>query len=212
MKKLLLLSIAFSLFSCGGSSDYENSDKKALAESKKEASAEMTSASYDYDEVEEVNEILAGAVSNGTNKNYTKKKVESEQKDGVVDENIAPDFVDARIIKTANIKFKVVDVDQSTRDVQKIIKTKGAYISDMNQSKNRDHFYSEITIRVPNLYFEDVLNQLALSGEKVDYKRITSQDVTEEYVDIQTRLKTKKRLRKDMKKSLEVKPKQFLKY
>ena len=194
MKKIMLLSIAFYLFACSGNI---NTEYKKDEQSKEETKAEYTEAAEGENRTEDYNNKKMVVQDASLASNYSP----DQTKDGNTPitkekEEVSQAKIDARIIKTANMKFQVLDVDEATRNIQKILKTKGAYISDMNQAKNRDHFYSDITIRVPNLYFEDVLNQLSLAGEKVDYKRISSQDVTEEYVDIQTRLKTKKEVKK----------------
>lgn len=196
MKRILLLMIPFIAFSCTNS-DSKSANKSQDKKEYTEASRIESPAGGAYAEEGEMNsEMLNSANTKVTQTNKDYKREDGLQKeDDLIKLEVPEEMIDAKIIKTANMRFQVLDVEQSTRDIQKILKTKGAYISDMNQSKNQNHFYSEISIRVPNLYFDDVLNQLTLSGEKVDYKRISSQDVTEEFVDIQTRLKTKKEVK-----------------
>ncbi len=206
MKKIMLLSIAAILFSCGGA-DMEMRDDKSNKEVANADYAEENVAGG-YSENEPM-EMTAEMKKVSPTSAFSKNKDNEGGEDDVLEQKLeAPkEKIDARIIKTANMKFQVDDVDMTTNKIQSILKTKGAYISDMNQSKNRNHFYSEITIRVPNLYFDDVLTELSLTGEKVDYKRVTSQDVTEEYVDIQTRLKTKIEVKKRYEEILRSKAK-----
>jgi hypothetical protein len=199
MKKIMLLCFATVLFSCGQGEEMKDysTDKKANSDD----AAENIAGGYAEEAPAEMNaEVVSGTV----NKNELKKVYDEDlenTKDLLteaedVEMALPENKIDSRIIKKANMKFQVDNVDRSTRQIQRILKSKGAYVSDMNQSKNRNHFYSEITIRVPNQYFDAVLDQLATNDEKIDYKRISSLDVTEEYVDIQTRLKTKKEVKK----------------
>lgn len=197
MKKILLLAIVFMAFACGGGHNESPKDgKKSEAAANNDYAEENVAGGYTEDAVKA--EMSPGEVS----RKMTSSAFDSDGKDVNKAEESEQNLeapkemeIDAKIIKTANMKFQVDDVDMTTNKIQSILKTKGAYISDMNQAKNRNHFYSELTIRVPNLYFDDVLMELSLTGEKVDYKRVSSQDVTEEYVDIQTRLKTKKEVK-----------------
>jgi hypothetical protein len=48
------------------------------------------------------------------------------------------------------------------------------------------------TIRVPEAQFETVVESLRAVGERVLREKVTGQDVTEEFVDLQARIRTKK--------------------
>ncbi|MCB0479619.1 MAG: DUF4349 domain-containing protein [Crocinitomicaceae bacterium] len=199
MKKVLLLSIVVVLFSCGGGYNESRKDenKAEVNAAANEDYAEENVAGGYSDDVPM--EMTAETVRGTNHADYAQEGKDLDKLEQPVNQknlDVPKMEIDAKIIKTANMKFQVDDVDMTTNKISSILKTKGAYISDMNQSKNRNHFYSELTIRVPNLYFDDLLMELSLTGEKVDYKRVSSQDVTEEYVDIQTRLKTKKEVKK----------------
>lgn len=102
---------------------------------------------------------------------------------------------DLKIIKTANFKFQVKDIDGSTQKIQEAVEKNAAYISGMNMTVNGYQKNNHISIRVPNSNFESLINEVGKEAEFVDYKRINTDDVSEEYVDIETRLKTKKEVK-----------------
>jgi hypothetical protein len=52
-----------------------------------------------------------------------------------------------------------------------------------------------MTIRVPAPLLDSLMNAIAQNAEHVHYRNLQSQDVTEEFVDIETRLRTKKEVR-----------------
>ncbi len=96
-----------------------------------------------------------------------------------------------KIIKNAQCRFKVSNVTNSTTEARKIIGAHGGYISDMRFQNSKHQLENRFTVRVPQQNFETILQELSALAEFVDFKNITSKDISEEYVDLQTRLKTK---------------------
>ncbi|MEK5393231.1 DUF4349 domain-containing protein [Margalitia sp. FSL K6-0131] len=69
----------------------------------------------------------------------------------------------------------------------------GGYIVDQRlyeDTKERQEGY--LTVRVPQAQFQIFLSKVKLLGIKVENQSVSGQDVTEEYVDLQSRLKSKK--------------------
>ncbi|WP_394747179.1 DUF4349 domain-containing protein [Spongiimicrobium salis] len=99
-----------------------------------------------------------------------------------------------KIIKNASCRFKVANVDSITQLMQSLIKRHNGYISDMRFQQNSHSLENRCTIRLPQQHFESVLFELANYAEFIDYKNINSEDVSEEYVDLQARLNTKLRV------------------
>ena len=101
-----------------------------------------------------------------------------------------------KIIKTADIGFEVADYGKSKRSIDSLVKVWGGYISDENEYSTGYQIINNIVIRVSNKNFENLLNAIGKTSARLDYKQIHSMDVTEEYVDIAARLKTKKEIKK----------------
>ena len=51
-----------------------------------------------------------------------------------------------------------------------------------------------LTVRIPALYFDSLMTVISSNAEYFDSKNIHSQDVTEEFIDVSTRVRTKKSL------------------
>lgn len=103
--------------------------------------------------------------------------------------------VPRQIIKTANYRIQVKDVDASSRRANELAQRHGGYVSESALTNSNYEITNAITIRVPAIRFDSLLDDLGGEAIFTQYKRISSQDVTEEYVDITTRLKTKKEVR-----------------
>jgi hypothetical protein len=99
------------------------------------------------------------------------------------------------IIKTANYRFQVTNVDTSTKNIESIAKQFGASVAEMNLISNSSAISNTFTIRVPSQNFEDLMNALGADAVFTHYKKISTEDVSEEFVDIESRLKTKKEVR-----------------
>ncbi|WP_109299550.1 DUF4349 domain-containing protein [Aquimarina sp. AU474] len=103
------------------------------------------------------------------------------------------DVVDlhTKIIKNANCKIKVHRVEEVTKKAKQLaVKYKG-YVSDERFTNTNYSKENRFTIRVPQHKFDVVLDEICELAEFVDYKNITTIDVSEEYVDVTSRLKTK---------------------
>jgi hypothetical protein len=99
------------------------------------------------------------------------------------------------LIKTANYKFQVENVDAATKAIEVLAPGYEAVIADMNLVTSGSEVSNSLVIRVPSSNFEKLIEDLGKNAVFTNYKRITAQDVTEEFIDIETRLKTKKEVR-----------------
>ena len=103
----------------------------------------------------------------------------------------APEKIARQIIRTANYRIQVKDVNASAKQANLLATKHGGYISDSELTNSSYETTNALTIRVPAPRFDSLLDELGSEAIFTQYKRINSQDVTEEYVDITTRLKTK---------------------
>jgi uncharacterized protein DUF4349 len=108
-------------------------------------------------------------------------------------ENATP--IPRQIIKTAEYRIQVKNVEASSRNINALAEEFGGFVSATELTNSSYEITNAITIRVPSGQFDSLLN--AIGGEAVftKYRRISSEDVTAEFVDIEIRLKTKKEVR-----------------
>lgn len=100
-----------------------------------------------------------------------------------------------KLIWTADLEFQVKDVDVSTEKINSLSEKYDGFVSNMMLSNNSYRMSNTITVRVPNKQFQKFVS--AIKGEALfmDRADIQSEDVTEEYVDIEARLKAKREVR-----------------
>ncbi len=96
-----------------------------------------------------------------------------------------------KIIKSANARYKVKNVKEATYKIKAIAQKHGAYISDLRFQNDLYKKENRFTIKVPQKYFDIVMDSVNAVVDFVEYENITTKDVTEEYIDLETRLKTK---------------------
>ena len=102
--------------------------------------------------------------------------------------------MDRKLIKEGAMSFQCEDVVKTKAEVDKIIKELGAYSSSEGQDSYGRNLNFHQTIRVPAEKFDVLIQGLEALAIKVESKDINTRDVTEEFIDLETRLKTKKEL------------------
>jgi hypothetical protein len=137
----------------------------------------------------------------------TSTKNVSAQKDLMVktDEKI-PDVKDQRmIIKTGSLSVEVDKYDEAENKVSETVKKYSGYIANSNSSQNSSGNKSgTITVKVPADKFDALVSDIGKIG-KVMNQSIQANDITEEYVDLEARVKTQKELEQRLIKLLEEK-------
>lgn len=97
-----------------------------------------------------------------------------------------------KIIKTADVRFQVKNLAKSIAKIQAMIRKHQGYVSSAKQDRRYRQLQSNIIVRVESDKFEDLLDEMTQEAFFLDRKNVKADDVTEEFVDIQTRLKTKR--------------------
>jgi len=101
-----------------------------------------------------------------------------------------------KIIKDARIGVKVDDYNLYRPTLDSTIAKLNGYISNDDLQKDDRNIYCNVTIRIPADNFEKLVGSVEKGTSKLMYKNISARDVTEEFVDIEARLKTKKEVEK----------------
>lgn len=112
------------------------------------------------------------------------------------DANVGSDdiSIEQKIIKSGNITVQTTDADKTKSLIYKYAKRFDGWIVSENSSTYDGQTHYSLSVRIPAQYFDQMLDSIAKSGKHIDEKYISANDVTEEYIDIEARLKTKKEL------------------
>jgi hypothetical protein len=92
------------------------------------------------------------------------------------------------IVRTGNMSLVVEDISQTVEDITQMSLAFGGYVVSSYISGEEEDMRGWITFRVPDDKFETALEQLRDMAVRVETEQTSSQDVTEEYVDLQARL------------------------
>lgn len=102
--------------------------------------------------------------------------------------------VDKKLIKDGNLNFQTNDIDKTDAFIKSAVKKFDAYISNDEKYSNESNKGSDLTIRVPADKYDSLMIYIIDNADvkRLDRKSTEIRDVTEDYIDTQTRLKIKK--------------------
>ena len=110
--------------------------------------------------------------------------------------NQASEVQEQKVIKTANLEFETQELDKTHQTILSLATQYKGLVQSDNSGKTYDKIYRHVTLRIPSENFQIVVDGISDGVAFFDRRVITRQDVTEEFVDIQARLKAKKELEK----------------
>lgn len=105
-----------------------------------------------------------------------------------------------KILRNADLTLEVGAPTETQRKITSIAESLGGFVvtSESKQRQSADAARQELevtlVIRVPAPQFGTALEQIRSAGSRVIQEKITGQDVTEEFIDLEARLKTQKAL------------------
>ncbi len=97
-----------------------------------------------------------------------------------------------KFIKTGRIKFETDDADATRKTIMASVKANKAYVSRDDENRSGDDVSYTIVVHVPAARFETFLASATKGTTDFREKSISNEDVTAQYVDTESRLKTKK--------------------
>ena len=99
-----------------------------------------------------------------------------------------------KIIKTADIEAEVKEPKLFSSFLHKKISEYGAYISSEDNQSSTDKIEATVCIKVPVIYFDDMVDAIAGADISIVKKSVKTTDVTGEVADVRSRLGTKKQV------------------
>ena len=100
-----------------------------------------------------------------------------------------PPTEERMILRTGEMSLVVEDVTQASEEIAQLARRFDGYVVSSRISGEEEEMRGWISIRVPDEKFELALAQLRNLAVRVKSESTSSQDVTEEYVDLKSRLK-----------------------
>ncbi len=106
----------------------------------------------------------------------------------------ALEAVERKLIKTGSVAFETNDIHVTRKNILATAEKYGGYVSSDQEFRTSGQKSNTIVLRVAADNFDNVLKEATHGIDKFERKEISVQDVTEEFLDIEARLKTKKEL------------------
>lgn len=107
---------------------------------------------------------------------------------------VSPATDERKIIRHGSLSLEVSSVEEALVDIKELVAAAGGYVT--NESVSQDQYSTKsgsITCRVPAGELEEALEGLKELGE-VDYVSITADDITDQYFDLEVRMRNQKEL------------------
>jgi len=108
--------------------------------------------------------------------------------------------IDRKVIRNAELSIEVDSPTAGQSRITSIAESLGGFVvtSEFKQQDGRGQTRSgetvTVIVRVPSTQFGAALEQIRSVGSRVIHEKVASQDVTEEYIDLEARIRTKKAL------------------
>lgn len=114
--------------------------------------------------------------------------------------NAASQAIERKIIRNANLTLEVTSPPESQRKITSIAESHQGFVvtSEATQRTTEDASKPAIVVtlvvRVPAAQFNQAMEEIRATGLRVIQEKITGQDVTEEFMDLEARIKNQKAL------------------
>jgi len=100
--------------------------------------------------------------------------------------------LEKKIIRTANMRMEVNDYEEALAAVKGLIAAYEAELSSENEQQYGESLENQMVIKVAPQRFDSMLLALEQLAAHVDFKSVNAEDVTRQYIDLETRLASKR--------------------
>lgn len=121
---------------------------------------------------------------------YTPPRIIKDEE--VIDEKKPIANHEKKIIKNGSLSIKSTQIDSSKKNLDVQLKKYQAYYESEVLSNESDRISYTLKIRIPSINFEQFVLGVENGKDEIISKSIQADDVTEEFVDIETRLSNKR--------------------
>ncbi|WP_249745217.1 DUF4349 domain-containing protein [Mesobacillus boroniphilus] len=174
LKKMIFMSLLFVLILAGCSGGMSQDESKMSADGDSNTSMENVS----HDEVGFSEDNSAG---------------EESKEEGQASQEIDESASQRMVIYNAEMDIRVESFEKARNALENKAKEYKGYIVQSNSNRyDGEQQSGTMTFRIPQEHFHAFLNDAEGLSVQVNNRHVSGQDVTEEYVDLESRLKSKK--------------------
>ncbi|MCS6948922.1 MAG: DUF4349 domain-containing protein [Armatimonadota bacterium] len=112
---------------------------------------------------------------------------------GLVLARLASSQPERYLIRTASVTLEVSETREAVEQLSQLVRERQGYVSDLQEwTDELGNQSAVVTFRVPARRFDEVLREVKALGKALSVQ-VSSEDVTEEYVDVEAQLRNLKR-------------------
>lgn len=111
--------------------------------------------------------------------------------------------IERKIIYNVSLDLIVEDTEVAFKEIQRLAEEMGGFVAQSNMWREEEHPRGSLTVRVPAESLDEALETFKALAVDVERQSKDSQDVTEEYVDLQARLENEQRTERELQELLE---------
>lgn len=100
--------------------------------------------------------------------------------------------VERKLIKNGSMSFEVKDVSAASKEIVTLTQAAGGYIASEKQRNADENPRYEQIVRIPGDKLDEFVSKVEALAVTIEDKDFSTQDVTEEFVDLESRLTAKK--------------------
>ncbi len=115
---------------------------------------------------------------------------------------LAVDTEERMLIRTAQLSITVTDTAKAVQEAKAVAEGLGGYVTSSQMYKQGERLYATMVLRVPAERFDEALAQIKALAVEVERESTQGEDVTEEYVDLQARLRNLELTEKELQQLL----------
>jgi hypothetical protein len=113
----------------------------------------------------------------------------SESEQQVSNDAFQPNLTERLVIRNADLELVFTDTEAALEEVQQMVQDAGGYVVSSQRLQFDAGTRINVTVRVPAELLDDTLARLREMALEVRSENVTGEDVTEEYTDLQARLR-----------------------
>lgn len=102
---------------------------------------------------------------------------------------------EAKIIYTAEVRARVENLDSALARVTRLVTESGGFLASQFRNNSPYEHTATLQIRLPADRLNPTLAYLPALAAQIDHQNLSSQDVTAEWIDLESRLQTKRDVR-----------------
>lgn len=102
------------------------------------------------------------------------------------------EVIKKKIIKDGRIGIEVQNLEQTKIKVDSLVSKHGGYYANERLNNSDWEISYNLKIRIPSRNFEKLITDIETGGGTIKYKGIDARDVTDQFIDLETRLANKR--------------------